>query len=177
MVSWLVVVGVTDFAVGAHVSLAPLYAVVVALVAWRWGILAALSAAALCAAGAGLSDSYTTVDVFDAPMGCEQPRTVVWWNSLVRLFAFLLVASAVSTFRTAMRQRDAAVERLELAISEIRTLEGMLPSCAWCKRIRDEEREGEWITLEKYVSARTPAQFTHGICPQCEQKLSPPASG
>jgi hypothetical protein len=171
MISWIVVVSAADYAVGAHVSLASLYAVGVALAAWRWGQLAALGAAVLCAAVAGLSDSYAAVDVFGVPTGCDQSRTVVWWNSLVRLFAFLLIASTVSTFRTAMRERDSAVQRLELAFSEIRTLEGLLPICAWCKRIRDEQREGEWVSVEKYVSDRTAAEFTHGICPQCEQQL------
>lgn len=48
---------------------------------------------------------------------------------------------------------------------EIRTLRGILPTCAYCKRIRDEE--GAWHTLESFVTGHTEARFSHGICPGC----------
>jgi CheY-like chemotaxis protein len=54
---------------------------------------------------------------------------------------------------------------LRRARQEIRTLRGILPTCAHCKRIRDEQ--GAWHTLEAYVAEHTEAQFSHGICPGC----------
>ena len=57
------------------------------------------------------------------------------------------------------------------ALSRVKTLEGLLPMCAWCKRIRDEN--GQWSRLEQYLSARTSASFTHGICQECLQQLKP----
>ncbi|MDD4735721.1 MAG: hypothetical protein PHP44_06415 [Kiritimatiellae bacterium] len=50
-------------------------------------------------------------------------------------------------------------------------LEGILPVCASCKRIRDAE--GNWHLIEVYVRARSDAEFTHGICPECAAKLYP----
>jgi len=47
------------------------------------------------------------------------------------------------------------------------TLSGLLPVCAWCRRIRDAE--DRWHPLERYVEARFEAQVSHGICPECER--------
>lgn len=56
-------------------------------------------------------------------------------------------------------------EKLQRALSEIRTLSGLLPTCCYCKRIRDPE--GRWSSMEAYISDRTAATFSHGICPDC----------
>lgn len=64
---------------------------------------------------------------------------------------------------------------LSQASSEIKTLRGMLPICAVCKRIRDEE--DEWNPVESYVERNTHAVFTHDICPDCIRRLYPQYSG
>lgn len=51
----------------------------------------------------------------------------------------------------------------------IQTLEGMLPICAWCKRIRTEQ--GEWLSLETLVAQNADVAFTHGICPDCTERF------
>lgn len=53
--------------------------------------------------------------------------------------------------------------------SQIETLTGMLPLCAWCKKIRNDK--GYWEQIEKYISVRSSASFTHGVCPECQKKL------
>jgi len=53
--------------------------------------------------------------------------------------------------------------------SQIETLSGMLPLCAWCKKIRNDS--GYWEQIEKYISVRSSASFTHGVCPECQKKL------
>jgi hypothetical protein len=58
---------------------------------------------------------------------------------------------------------------LALANDEIKTLQGFIPICANCKKIRDDK--GYWNNLEKYISEHTDAQFSHGICPECAEKL------
>jgi HAMP domain-containing protein len=65
--------------------------------------------------------------------------------------------------------------RVEKALAEVRTLQGLLPICASCKRIRDDQ--GYWKQLEAYISQHTEAQFSHGICPECMQKLYPELFG
>jgi DNA-binding response OmpR family regulator len=54
---------------------------------------------------------------------------------------------------------------LKRAREEIKTLRGLLPTCAWCRRIRNEA--GEWEAIEKYVQEHTEADFSHGMCPDC----------
>jgi hypothetical protein len=63
--------------------------------------------------------------------------------------------------------------RLAEALENVKTLHGLLPICAWCKRIRDDQ--GYWSQVEAYVHAHTGADFTHGICPDCFEKLRPKA--
>lgn len=53
-------------------------------------------------------------------------------------------------------------------LNQINILHGLLPICAWCKRIRDEQ--GDWHILETYVHDHSEASFTHGICPECIEK-------
>lgn len=76
---------------------------------------------------------------------------------------------------TMLREREAALERTvrerDAALSEVQTLRGLLPICSSCKSIRDAE--GEWHSLEKYVSEHSAARFSHGICPACIAKLYP----
>lgn len=56
--------------------------------------------------------------------------------------------------------------------SAVRQLEGLLPICSYCKKIRDDDQA--WCQVEEYVSRRTEATFSHGICPECyERHLQP----
>ena len=57
------------------------------------------------------------------------------------------------------------------ALEKVKTLTGLLPICAWCKRIRDDK--GYWSQVEAYVHEHTGADFTHGICPECLEKQRP----
>jgi hypothetical protein len=56
-------------------------------------------------------------------------------------------------------------------LDTIKTLEGILPICSSCKKIRDGE--GVWQSLERYIGERSKAKFSHGICPECARKLYP----
>jgi len=57
---------------------------------------------------------------------------------------------------------------LQAALAEVHQLSGLLPICAWCKRIRDDD--GNWQQIESYITVHSEADFTHGICPDCAQK-------
>jgi len=61
--------------------------------------------------------------------------------------------------------------RLMEALAEVKTLSGLLPICASCKKIRDDS--GYWNQIEKYVQEHSEATFSHGICPDCVKKLYP----
>jgi hypothetical protein len=63
----------------------------------------------------------------------------------------------------------AGVQKTAALTQEINTLSGLLPICAWCKKIRDDQ--GYWKQIEIYVEKRTHARFSHGVCPDCMAKL------
>ncbi len=66
-------------------------------------------------------------------------------------------------------EREALIEELRTALTEVRTLRGILPICSSCKKIRDDT--GYWHRVESYVRSHTDAELTHGICPDCSRAL------
>lgn len=75
------------------------------------------------------------------------------------------VARDVTEHKQAEEKREALVRELQAALAEVRTLQGFLPICSYCKKIRDDENY--WHSVEAYVSKHTNTQFSHGICPSC----------
>jgi hypothetical protein len=71
----------------------------------------------------------------------------------------------------ATRQRERIIAELQNALSEIKTLRGIVPICASCKKIRDDE--GYWHQVESYVRDHSEAEFSHSICPDCAKNLYP----
>lgn len=69
------------------------------------------------------------------------------------------------------KERELLINDLKEALAEIKTLSGMLPICASCKKIRDDK--GYWKQIEVYISDHSSARFSHGICPECLEKLYP----
>ncbi len=65
-------------------------------------------------------------------------------------------------------------EKYEEALGKIKTLSGLLPICASCKKIRDDK--GYWNHIEQYIREHSEAEFTHGLCPDCIKKLYPQLS-
>lgn len=63
------------------------------------------------------------------------------------------------------------VKELKKALDDVKTLRGIVPICASCKKIRDDK--GFWQQVERYVATHTEAQFTHGVCPDCFKKFYP----
>jgi GAF domain-containing protein len=61
--------------------------------------------------------------------------------------------------------------RMAEALQKAKTLYGLLPICAWCKRIRNDQ--GYWSQVEAYLREHTEADFTHGICPDCFEQQRP----
>jgi hypothetical protein len=70
--------------------------------------------------------------------------------------------------KTAETERERLIGELQEALAKVKTLSGLVPICAWCKKIRDDR--GFWNEVEVYVQHRSDATFTHGVCPECLQK-------
>lgn len=77
----------------------------------------------------------------------------------------------ITARKQAERERERLVAELREALAHIKTLRGLLPICASCKKIRDDQ--GYWRQVEAYMMERTDVQFTHGICPDCTKTLYP----
>ncbi|MGC1456277.1 MAG: hypothetical protein WA946_13910 [Nitrospirota bacterium] len=65
-------------------------------------------------------------------------------------------------------EKDKAIAELTEAVSKIKTLSGMLPICASCKKIRDDK--GYWEEVASYITKHSAVLFSHGLCPECEKK-------
>jgi hypothetical protein len=63
----------------------------------------------------------------------------------------------------------AALNKTRQLTSQIETLSGLLPLCAWCKKVRNDS--GYWEQIEMYISTRSSASITHGVCPDCRKKF------
>ena len=70
-----------------------------------------------------------------------------------------------------LEQAMLARQEIESAFSEIKVLRGYLPICSSCKKIRDDK--GYWNQIEVYIRDHSEAEFSHGICPECKEKLYP----
>ncbi len=64
------------------------------------------------------------------------------------------------------------IEQLKEALAQVKTLQGILPICMYCKRIRDDK--DYWQQVERYVATHSEAQFSHSICPDCYDKIVKP---
>jgi hypothetical protein len=71
----------------------------------------------------------------------------------------------------AQTEKDKLIGELKDALRKVKTLSGLLPICASCKKIRDDS--GYWNHIESYVKLHSEAEFSHGICPDCAKKLYP----
>jgi DNA-binding response OmpR family regulator len=70
-----------------------------------------------------------------------------------------------------LKARLVVAQRIMRLQEHVSRLEGILPTCMYCKRIRENN---QWIGIEEYVAARTDASFSHGVCPQCYQQYVKP---
>ncbi len=82
------------------------------------------------------------------------------------LRARLRVGNRVLELQAALASR---VAQLQQALSRVKQLQGLLPICSYCKRIRDDH--DYWQQVETYMSEHSQATFTHGICPECYEKF------
>jgi len=71
--------------------------------------------------------------------------------------------------KKAEKEKEILIGKLQNALKEIKSLKGIVPICSSCKKIRDDK--GYWNLLEIYLEKHSDASFSHGICPECTDKL------
>lgn len=122
--------------------------------------------------------SKTTVRNFTGiPMGDEADRKVLMIiediTEIKRAEKELMDKSAI--IDQANRQLERKVDELQEAMKHIKRLEGLVPICMSCKKMRvegvDPKDSGAWVPLERYISEKTNASLTHGLCPECAKKM------
>lgn len=88
-----------------------------------------------------------------------------------QIVAVVHIARNISRERHRERKREELIRELSEALTELKVLNGILTICVSCKNIK--EGDGAWVRIEKFIAENTKATFSHGICPDCAQKLYP----
>ena len=96
---------------------------------------------------------------------------VVFLLPVLYLFVVKPMSLEISQRKRAEKERDKMIFNLQEALAKVKTLSGLLPICASCKKIRDDK--GYWNQIESYFKQRSDVDFSHGICPNCAIKLYP----
>jgi hypothetical protein len=126
------------------------YLIPVTFVCWfngsRWGFLFAIVMP--------LVRLYFNLALWSVPWNIAESIT----NCVIRIVVLSLFAFLIDRIATHTRHLTRQVDLLE----------GLLPICSFCKRIRD--KDNEWHKIENYITERTDATFTHGVCPDCLQE-------
>jgi len=102
----------------------------------------------------------TVIGFYSSPAGGELWKVI--FNRSLALFA-IWVTAILSV------QRKTIYDEKEKALLDIKILSGLLPICASCKKIRDDK--GYWNQIELYIRNHSEAEFSHGLCPLCAEKL------
>jgi hypothetical protein len=141
-----------DYVTGRYIQFPIIYALPVGMAAWRRKKAAAY--------GTGVFLPFARV-VFYFPWHEAQSLSIAAYNALINICALLLYAYLV----------DRIARQTKTLKKKMRVLEGILPICASCKRIRTDK--GEYEQMEKFITEHSEASFSHGICPECAEKLYP----
>ena len=80
-----------------------------------------------------------------------------------------IIIRDITQRKAAEAERERLIKELQEAMGRVKTLSGLLPICASCRKIRDQQ--GAWHNLEIYIRNHTEADFSHGICPECHRRL------
>ncbi|MCP3873603.1 MAG: hypothetical protein GY699_10675 [Desulfobacteraceae bacterium] len=114
-----------------------------------------------------ISSVLTIVGFFYSPIGGEMWK--VLFNRSLALFAIWTTAVLTLQRKTIEEKRLKAVQDAKELLEETKVLRGLLPICASCKKIRDDQ--GYWNRIEFFIEKHSDAHFSHGICQECQEKL------
>ena len=83
----------------------------------------------------------------------------------------IIIIHDITKRKHAEEERELVISELRQALNEVKTLQGLLPICAKCKKIRDDRDKGYWKSLESYFREHSDVSFSHGICSSCAEEL------
>jgi K+-sensing histidine kinase KdpD len=153
----VLLVGLLDYLTGYELDFFVFYFMPIALVAWSSGL------AGACVFSLFSALTYLTADWY--ALHPYSTTLLIYSNTLIELTSFLVVAFTVAKIRALLIEERKISDDLREAFSEIKTLSGLIPICASCKKIRDDA--GYWQQVEVYIAKHSEARFTHGLCEDC----------
>ncbi|HUI90714.1 MAG TPA: hypothetical protein VLX68_00565 [Chitinivibrionales bacterium] len=154
-------IGYLDYITGYEFYFFVFYFIPISIAAWYVGPASSVVASFLSALTWFAADYYTG--------HTYSHHLLAVWNTLILLTSFVIMGWTLARLRELYGREHRGRQELERAMSEVKVLEGILPICASCKKIRNDK--GEWQKLETYLGQKTNAEFTHGLCPECARKL------
>lgn len=156
-----VCIGVVDYFTGYQANFSVFYWIPLILFTWRTDARIGLI---LAVVNAGVS---LAADLLSAPHLIHS--FYPYWNCGERLVVSAIAVAMLSHIRKLNLKQAGLISELNGALAQIKTLSGMIPICAWCKKVRGDG--GYWNQVEDYVRAHSEADFTHSICPECEKSM------
>jgi PAS domain S-box-containing protein len=106
---------------------------------------------------------------------CHKDGTYRWflWNAIAYFAEEVIYATArdITSMKKQAEEREKMVHELQEAVMNVKALKGLLPICATCRKVRDDQ--GYWEQLEAYIEKHSDAEFTHGLCPSCARDRYP----
>jgi len=121
--------------------------------------------------GVGVLILYQTNTQYSHIVLLDLMLIVVLLIPILYFFVYRPLSIDMNIIESLNRERDRTIDELNNALSEIKTLRGIIPICASCKKIRDDKEH--WTQIEVYIKEHSDADFSHGICPDCAEKLYP----
>jgi hypothetical protein len=153
--------GYIDYATGYEFGFFVFYFLPIAIAAWKLGFTSSCLISILSSIVWFLADIHSSHLYSSIALG--------FWNTIIRLFSFLIIAYSTSKIRLLVAKERETAQALRDALSQVKTLSGLIPICASCKKIRDDK--GYWNQVETFIQEHSEAEFSHGICPDCMKKL------
>ena len=157
----VLLVGYLDWVTGIELNFFVFYFLPVSIAAWYIGFPASTYFSILAALTWFMADFFTGHEL--------SSLFYTVWDFVVHLAAFVIIGWSISQIRFLLKTEQQMSEYLRQAISSVKLLEKILPICSKCKKIRDK-KDG-WQPLEDYILSHTDSLFSHGFCPECEQKF------
>jgi hypothetical protein len=156
----MLAIGCVDWLTGFELKFFVFYFIPVGLAAWSYGLGATVVASVLAAL------IWFAADVMSKHTYVSHAYAV--WDTTILLSSLLAIGWAIQKIRALLVAERESAAALRRSLAEIDVLEGILPICSHCKKIRDDD--GTWQQVEVYVRDRSHAQFSHTYCPACAKK-------
>jgi len=116
----------------------------------------------------GVFELYTDVTKYTEDISRVVTTTIIRLAIILLIVfgcSYLVVKKLITLLKDTQQELADKIIELEDALSKVKQLEGIIPICSWCKKIRDDGKS--WHQLEEYISHHSEAQFSHGVCPEC----------